>query len=193
MGEVVRAVSEATNHKAILVTDVGQNQMMAARYFKYTQKRSIITSGGLGTMGFGLPAAIGATFGCPDRTVCVFMGDGGLQMNLQELGTIMEQQAPVKMILMNNNYLGNVRQWQAMFFGGRYSFTPMVNPDYMQIAKAYDIPSRRVIDREDLDNAILEMLATDGPFLLETCVIEEGNVLPMTPPGGTVNEMLLEC
>ena len=193
MGEVVRAVSDATHHKAILVTDVGQNQMMAARYFKYTQKRSIITSGGLGTMGFGLPAAIGATFGCPDRTVCVFMGDGGLQMNLQELGTIMEQQAPVKMILMNNNYLGNVRQWQAMFFGGRYSFTPMVNPDYMQIAKAYGIPSRRVIDREDLADAIQEMLATDGPFLLETCVIEEGNVLPMTPPGGTVNEMLLEC
>ena len=193
MGEVVRAVSEATHHEAVLVTDVGQNQMMAARYFKYTKNRSIITSGGLGTMGFGLPAAIGATFGRPDRTVCVFMGDGGLQMNLQELGTIMEQQAPVKMILMNNNYLGNVRQWQAMFFGGRYSFTPMVNPDYMKIAEAYGIPSRRVIEREDLQDAIREMLATDGPFLLETCVIEEGNVLPMTPPGGTVNEMLLEC
>ena len=193
MGEVVRAVSEATHHEAVLVTDVGQNQMMAARYFKYTRNRSIITSGGLGTMGFGLPAAIGATFGRPDRTVCVFMGDGGLQMNLQELGTIMEQQAPVKMILMNNNYLGNVRQWQAMFFGGRYSFTPMVNPDYMKIAEAYGIPSRRVIEREDLQDAIREMLAADGPFLLETCVIEEGNVLPMTPPGGTVNEMLLEC
>ena len=193
MGEVVRAVSEATHHEAVLVTDVGQNQMMAARYFKYTKNRSIITSGGLGTMGFGLPAAIGATFGRPDRTVCVFMGDGGLQMNLQELGTIMEQQAPVKMILMNNNYLGNVRQWQAMFFGGRYSFTPMVNPDYMKIAEAYGIPSRRVIKREDLQDAIREMLAADGPFLLETCVIEEGNVLPMTPPGGTVNEMLLEC
>ena len=193
MGEVVRAVSEATHHEAVLVTDVGQNQMMAARYFKYTKNRSIITSGGLGTMGFGLPAAIGATFGRSDRTVCVFMGDGGLQMNLQELGTIMEQQAPVKMILMNNNYLGNVRQWQAMFFGGRYSFTPMVNPDYMKIAEAYNIPSRRVINREDLLEAIQEMLATDGPFLLETCVIEEGNVLPMTPPGGTVNEMLLEC
>ena len=193
MGEVVRAVSEATHHEAVLVTDVGQNQMMAARYFKYTKNRSIITSGGLGTMGFGLPAAIGATFGRPDRTVCVFMGDGGLQMNLQELGTIMEQQAPVKMILMNNNYLGNVRQWQAMFFGGRYSFTPMVNPDYMKIAEAYGIPSRRVIEREDLQDAIRDMLAADGPFLLETCVIEEGNVLPMTPPGGTVNEMLLEC
>lgn len=193
MGEVVRAVSEATNHEAVLVTDVGQNQLMAARYFKYTKNRSIVTSGGLGTMGFGVPAALGATFGCPERTVCVFMGDGGLQMNLQELGTIMEQQAPVKMILMNNNYLGNVRQWQAMFFGGRYSFTPMMNPDYMKIAEAYNIPSRRVMDRAELQDAIHEMLATDGPFLLETCVIEEGNVLPMTPPGGTVNEMLLEC
>jgi len=193
MGEVVRAVSEATRHEAVLVTDVGQNQMMAARYFKYTKNRSIITSGGLGTMGFGVPAAIGATFGRPDRTVCVFMGDGGLQMNLQELGTIMEQKAPVKMILMNNNYLGNVRQWQAMFFGHRYSFTPMLNPDYMKIAEAYEIPCRRVISREDLQDAIHEMLSTDGPFLLEACVIEEGNVMPMTPPGGTVNQMLLEC
>ena len=193
MGEVVRVVSEATNHEAVLVTDVGQNQLMAARYFKYTKNRSIVTSGGLGTMGFGVPAAIGATFGCPERTVCVFMGDGGLQMNLQELGTIMEQQAPVKMILMNNNYLGNVRQWQAMFFGARYSFTPMMNPDYMKIAEAYDIPSRRVMNREELQEAVQEMLATDGPFLLETCVVEEGKVLPMTPPGGTVNEMLLEC
>ena len=193
MGEVVRVVSEATNNEAILVTDVGQNQMMAARYFKYTKNRSIVTSGGLGTMGFGLPAAVGATFGCPERTVCVFMGDGGLQMSIQELGTIMEQQAPVKMILMNNNYLGNVRQWQEMFFGGRYSFTPMANPDYMKIASAYGIPSRRVINREDLQEAVQEMLTTDGPFLLEACVIEEGAVMPMTPPGGTVSEMLLEC
>lgn len=193
MGEVVRAVSEASRHEAILVTDVGQNQMMAARYFKYTRERSIITSGGLGTMGFGMPAAIGATFGRPDRTVCVFMGDGGFQMNIQELGTIMEQQAPVKMILLNNNYLGNVRQWQAMFFGRRYSFTPMMNPDYMQIAAAYNIPARRVIRRDDLNDAIREMLATDGPFILEACVAEEGNVMPMTPPGGTVDKMLLEC
>ena len=193
MGEVVRAVSEATNNEAILVTDVGQNQMMAARYFKYSKNRSIVTSGGLGTMGFGMPAAIGATFGRPDRTVCVFMGDGGFQMNIQELGTIMEQQAPVKMILMNNNYLGNVRQWQAMFFGRRYAFTPMMNPDYMQIASAYNIPARRVTKREELQDAIHEMLATDGPFLLEACVIEEGNVMPMTPPGGTVDKMMLEC
>ena len=193
MGEVVRAVSEEAHHEAILVTDVGQNQMMAARYFKYSKERSIVTSGGLGTMGFGMPAAIGATFGRPDRTVCVFMGDGGFQMNLQELGTIMEQQAPVKMILLNNNYLGNVRQWQAMFFGRRYAFTPMMNPDYMQIASAYGIPARRVMKREELHEAIREMLTTDGPFLLEACVIEEGNVMPMTPPGGTVNQMLLEC
>ena len=193
MGEVARAVSEATGNDAILVTDVGQNQMLSARYFKYTRERSIVTSGGLGTMGFGLPAAIGATFGRPDRTVCVFMGDGGLQMNLQELGTVMEQKAPVKMILLNNNYLGNVRQWQAMFFNRRYSFTPMLNPDYMQIASAYGIPSRRVMERAELADAIREMLATDGPFLLEACVEEEGNVMPMTPPGGSVNQMLLEC
>ena len=193
MGEVVRAVSDATQGEAILVTDVGQNQMMSARYFQYYKERSIVTSGGLGTMGFGMPAAIGATFGRPDRTVCVFMGDGGFQMNLQELGTIMEQKAPVKMIMLNNNFLGNVRQWQAMFFGGRYSFTPMLNPDYLQIAAAYGIPARRVMTRKELHEAIAEMLATDGPFLLETCVVEEGNVLPMTPPGGSVNQMLLEC
>ena len=193
MGEVVRAVSEATCNEAILVTDVGQNQMMAARYFKYSKKRSIVTSGGLGTMGFGLPAAIGATFGSPDRTVCVFMGDGGLQMNIQELGTVMEQKAPVKIILLNNNFLGNVRQWQAMFFNRRYSFTPMMNPDYMKIASAYAIPARRVMKRDELAAAIDEMIATDGPFLLEACVEEEGNVMPMTPPGGSVNQMLLEC
>lgn len=193
MGEVIRAVSEATNHEAILVTDVGQNQLLSARYFKYTKERSIVTSGGLGTMGFGLPAAIGATFGRPDRTVCAFMGDGGLQMCIQELGTIMEQRAPVKIICLNNNYLGNVRQWQAMFFNHRYSFTPMMNPDYMQIAAGYSIPARRVFSREELKEAVSEMLATDGPFLLEACVIEEGNVLPMTPPGGSVNQMLLEC
>ena len=193
MGEVVRAVSDATRGEAILVTDVGQNQMMSARYFEYRKERSIVTSGGLGTMGFGMPAAIGATFGRPDRTVCVFMGDGGFQMNLQELGTIMEQKAPVKMIMLNNNFLGNVRQWQAMFFGGRYSFTPMLNPDYLQIASAYGIPARRVMAREELSDAIREMLTTEGPFLLEACVVEEGNVLPMTPPGGSVNQMLLEC
>lgn len=193
MGEVVNAVSEATDNEAILVTDVGQNQMLACRYFKFAKKRSVVTSGGMGTMGFCLPAAIGATFGAPERTVCAFMGDGGLQMTMQELGTVMEQKAPVKIILMNNNYLGNVRQWQAMFFNRRYSFTPMMNPDYMQIAAAYGIPSRRVMDRSELNDAIREMLETDGPFLLETCVVEEGKVLPMTPPGSPVNYMLLDC
>lgn len=193
MGEVVNVVSEATDNEAILVTDVGQNQMLACRYFKFAKKRSVVTSGGMGTMGFCLPAAIGATFGAPERTVCAFMGDGGLQMTMQELGTVMEQKAPVKIILMNNNYLGNVRQWQAMFFNRRYSFTPMMNPDYMQIAAAYGIPSRRVMDRLELNDAIREMLKTDGPFLLETCVVEEGKVLPMTPPGSPVNYMLLDC
>lgn len=193
MGEVVNAVSEATHNEAILVTDVGQNQMMACRYFKFTKPRSIVTSGGMGTMGFCLPAAIGATFGRPDRTVCAFMGDGGLQMTIEELGTIMEQGSPVKIILLNNNYLGNVRQWQAMFFNRRYSFTPMMNPDYMKIAEAYGIAARRVMGREELNDGIQEMLSTDGPFLLEVCVVEEGNVLPMTPPGCSVNYMLMEC
>lgn len=143
-------------------------------------------------MGFGLPAAIGATFGAPDRTVCMFCGDGGLQMTIQELGTIMEQKAPVKIILLNNNYLGNVRQWQYMFFDKRYSFTPMLNPDYEKIAEAYGIPARTVVKREELHDAINEMLQTDGAFLLQCAVKEEDNVLPMTPPGANIDEMLLE-
>jgi len=192
MGEVVNAVSEATGHKAILVTDVGQNQMFACRYFKYTEPRSVVTSGGAGTMGFGLPAAIGATFGAPERTVCMFVGDGGLQMTMQELGTIMEQKAPVKIILLNNNFLGNVRQWQYMFFNKRYSFTPMVNPDYEGIASAYGIPSRTVTDRSQLGEAIKEMLDTPGAFLLQCAVKEEDNVLPMIPLGASVDEMILE-
>ena len=192
MGEVVRAVSEASHHEAVLVTDVGQNQMFGARYFKFTRPRSIVTSGGCGTMGFGLPAAIGATFGAPDRTVCLFVGDGGLQMTIQELGTIMEQGAPVKIILLNNNYLGNVRQWQAMFWHHRYSFTPMLNPDYELIAKAYGIAATTVVARSGLEAAIQEMLATDGPFLLQCAVKEEDDVLPMTPPGANVDDMLLE-
>ena len=192
MAEVVRKVSEATNHEAIMVTDVGQNQMFGCRYFKFTKPRSVVTSGGCGTMGFGIPAAIGATFGAPDRTVCMFAGDGGLQMTIQEFGTIMEQKCPVKMILLNNNFLGNVRQWQYMFFDKRYSFTPMVNPDYELIAKGYGIPCRTVVDRKDLDAAIREMLDTKGPYLLQCAVLEEDNILPMTPPGGNVDEMLLE-
>ncbi len=192
MGEVVNAVSCATQHRAVLVTDVGQNQMFACRYFHYSQPRSVVTSGGCGTMGFGLPAAIGATLGAPGRTVCLFVGDGGLQMTIQELGTIMEQGSPVKIILLNNNYLGNVRQWQAMFWNHRYSCTPMLNPDYELIAKAYGIPARTVVERNDLDAAIGEMLAAPGAFLLQCAVMEEDDVLPMTPPGANVDEMLLE-
>lgn len=192
MGEVVRKVTEMTDNKAILVTDVGQNQMLAARYFKFTEKRSMVTSGGMGTMGFGLPAAVGATFGAPDRLVCAFMGDGGIQMSIQEFGTIMEQGAPVKIILLNNNYLGNVRQWQEMFFNHRYSFTPMLNPDYEKIASAYNIPSETVVERADLEKAIDKMIHTDGPYLLQVAVIEEGEVLPMCCPGNDVDDMLLE-
>ena len=192
MAEVIHKVSEATKNEGVLVTDVGQNQMFGCRYFKFTKPHSVVTSGGCGTMGFGLPAAIGATFGAPDRTVCLFVGDGGLQMTIQELGTIMEQHSPVKIILLNNNYLGNVRQWQAMFFNHRYSFTPMMNPDYELIAKAYGIPVETVVDREHIDSAIEKMLATDGPYLLQCAVLEEDNVLPMTPPGANVNEMILE-
>lgn len=192
MGEVVRKVTELSGNKAVLVTDVGQNQMMAARYFKFSQNRSIVTSGGMGTMGFGLPAAVGATFGAPDRTVCLFLGDGGMQMSIQELGTIMEQRSPVKIVLLNNNYLGNVRQWQEMFFNHRYSFTPMMNPDYNMIASAYNIPNETVTERGDLEQAIVRMLSTEGPYLLQVAVIEEGEVLPMCCPGNDVDDMLLE-
>lgn len=192
MGEVARRVAEKTDNRAIMTTDVGQNQMLAARYFRFSQKRSVVTSGGMGTMGFGLPAAIGATFGAPDRTVCLFIGDGGFQMTIEELGTIMEQQAPVKIILLNNNYLGNVRQWQELFFRKRYAFTPMMNPDYEYIAKAYGIPCRTVTERADLDAGIDEMLATPGPFLLQVAVVEEGDVLPMCCPGNDVDNMLLQ-
>lgn len=193
MGEVVRRVTELTEDKAILVTDVGQNQMMAARYFRFSEKRSMVTSGGMGTMGYGLPAAIGATFGAPQRTVCLFLGDGGLQMTIEELGTIMEQRSPVKIILLNNNYLGNVRQWQHLFFHNRYSFTPMMNPDYEKIAEAYNIPALTVTRRAGLDNAIQQMLHTDGPFLLQAAVLEEDNVLPMCCPGHDVDDMMLEA
>ncbi len=192
MGEVARRVSEATGNSAILVTDVGQNQMFAARYFKYKEPHSIITSGGLGTMGFGLPAAIGATMGAPHRTVCYFGGDGGFQMNMQELGTIMEQKCPVKMVVLDNNYLGMVRQWQELFYDDRRSFTPMCNPDFCKIASAYGIPTRFVSERSELDDAIKEMLETPGAFLLSVAVRAEENVMPMMPLGASVCDMILE-
>ena len=191
MGEVVNAVAEATNGEAVLVNDVGENQMFSARYFKYKRSRSIVTSGGAGTMGFGLPAAIGATFGAPDRTICMFSGDGGFQMSIQELGTIMERQAPVKMIILNNNYLGNVRQWQDLMFNHRRSFTRMLNPRYEDIARGYNIPYDVATERKDLAAKIDKMLKTDGPFLLEVAVKEDENIQPMTPPGKSVDEMML--
>ena len=191
MGEVVNAVAEQAPKGTLLVTDVGQNQLFATRYFKYPQKRSICTSGGLGTMGYGMPAAIGATF-ATDRTVVCFMGDGGFQMNIQELGTIMEQKSPVKMILLNNNYLGNVRQWQDMFWRRRKSFTKMLNPCYELIAQGYGIGYEAVSDRRCLAAAIDKMLTTEGPYILECAIMEEDNVLPMTPPGMNVNDMMLE-
>lgn len=191
MGEVIRKVSEATDNKAILVTDVGQNQMMAARYFNFTESRSMVTSGGLGTMGFGIPAAMGAKMGAPDRTVCMFSGDGGFQMTMQELGTIMQEQIGVKMIILNNHFLGMVRQWQEMFFEERYSFTKMKNPDFIAIAKAYDIDGKEVHVREDLDAAIADMLKDDKPYLLVVNVEMKGMVYPMIPTGASVSNILL--
>ena len=171
--------------------DVGQNQMMGVRYFKYKRTRSVVTSGGLGTMGFGLPAAMGAKFGAPDRTVCFFTGDGGMQMTIQELGTIMQEKLDVKIIILNNNFLGMVRQWQELFFHERYSNTIMENPDFVAIAKAYGIASRAVEKREELDEAIAEMLNHDGAYVLVANVETCGMVYPMVPAGGSVTNMIL--
>jgi acetolactate synthase-1/2/3 large subunit len=191
MGEVINLVSEAAGNDAILVTDVGQNQMMSARYFRFSSPRSIITSGGLGTMGFGLPAAIGAKMGCPDRTVCLFCGDGGFQMTIQELGTIMENGTAVKIIILNNSYLGNVRQWQQLFYNNRYSSTPLLNPDFTAIAGAYGIQSEKVSSRHTLASAIDRMMAHDGPFLLDVDIDSAGNVFPMTPAMASVDQIML--
>jgi acetolactate synthase-1/2/3 large subunit len=191
MGEVVHKVTEATHNKAICVTDVGQHQMMSTRYFRYTRSRSMVTSGGLGTMGFGLPAGIGARYGAPDRTVCIFVGDGGLQMTMQEFGTIMEYELDVKIILLNNNYLGMVRQWQELFFDERYSETHLKNPDFIKIADAYHIRARKVTQRAELDEAIAEMLAHKGAYLLEVVVETKGMVYPMIPSGGCVTNIML--
>ena len=191
MGEVIHKVTKATNNNAIVVTDVGQNQMMAARYFEFTQTRSIVTSGGLGTMGFGLPAAMGAKMGAPDRTVCMFAGDGGFQMTIQELGTIMQEQIGVKMIVLDNRFLGMVRQWQELFFEERYSFTKMHNPDFVAIAKAYNIDGKLVTVREDLDAAIADMLKDDKPYLLVVEVEQKGMVYPMVPAGTCVTNIIM--
>ena len=191
MGEVVDAVSKEFED-AILVTDVGQQQMFASKYFRFKRSRSIITSGGLGTMGFGLPAAIGAKIGAPERDVCLFVGDGGLQMTSQELGTIFQSQVGVKIILMNNGFLGMVRQWQELFYDKRYSFTELTNPDFELLAKANHIAYRCVERHEDLDDAIREMHETPSAFLLECRVEREENVFPMVPAGAPVHDIRLE-
>lgn len=193
MGEVARKVSLTAKNKPVLVTDVGQNQMFSARYFRYSSPRSIISSGGLGTMGFGLPAAIGAKMGAPERDVCLMVGDGGFQMTMQELGTIMQYGTAVKMVILNNSFLGNVRQWQALFFNNRFSQTPMLNPDFCAIGAAYSIPSEKVDCRGDLDGAIERMMEHDGPYLLNVSIQEEDMVFPMTPVGSAVDCIMLNA
>ena len=192
MGEVVNLVTQAYENDAIMVTDVGQQQMMAARYFRYTNTRSVVTSGGLGTMGFGLPAAIGAKLGAPEREVCLFVGDGGLQMNIQELGTILQSEVPVKIVLLNNCFLGMVRQWQELFYQKRYSFTDMLNPDFGPIAAGYGIAYQCVEKREELASAIQKMKDHKGAYLLEVRVEKEDNVFPMVPAGAAVSDIRLE-
>ncbi len=191
MGEVIRRLNEQTGGDAIWVTDVGQHQMFASRYCKITQPRSFITSGGLGTMGFGLPAAHGAKIGAPEKQVILFVGDGGLQMTIQELGTINQTEAAVKIVLLNNKYLGMVRQWQQMFFDKRYSETYLKNPDFIKVAEGFGIKGKKVLHRPQLDEAIKEMLEFDGPYLLEVSIEKENNVFPMVPTGASVSEVIL--
>jgi acetolactate synthase-1/2/3 large subunit len=192
MGEVIRLASEKTNHDAILVTDVGQHQMIAQRYFKFNRSRSNVTSGGLGTMGFGLPASMGAQLGAPDRTVVAVIGDGGFQMTIQELGTIAQNKLPVKIILLNNHFLGMVRQWQQLFFEKRYSFTELQNPDFIMIAKGFGIEGHKVDYREHLEEGVQRMIDHDGPYLLEVTIEKEDNVFPMVPTGASVSDVILE-
>lgn len=191
MGEVVHKVSEATKNKAIIVTDVGQNQMFSARYSKYTLPRSLVTSGGLGTMGFGLPAAIGAKFGAPERTICFFTGDGGIQMTIEELGVILQYNVDIKIIILNNNFLGMVRQWQELFFNRKYSQTHLINPNFVMIAQAYGIAAEDVTDRDQLDAAIERMVNHKGAYLLNVNVEDEGMVFPMIPAGHEVTSLML--
>jgi len=192
MDEVVHLISEKTKGEAIIVTDVGQNQMVSARNYKFSEPNSWITSGGLGTMGFGVPAAIGAKIALPDRQVIVFTGDGGFQMTVQELGTIAQSEIAIKIVLLNNGFLGMVRQWQDMFFEKRYSFTEMQNPDFIRLASAYGIEGKQVSRRKDLENGISEMLKSPKAFLLEVKVGREDNVFPMIPTGESVSNIRLE-
>ena len=192
MGEVIRLINDKTKGEAVMVTDVGQHQMVASRYFKFNKTRSVVTSGGLGTMGFGLPAAMGAKLGVPDRDVIAIIGDGGFQMTIQELGTIFQDDIHVKIVLLNNNFLGMVRQWQQLFFDKRYSSTVLINPDFIGIAKAYNIEGKKIYERKDLNAGIDTMLAHKGPYLLEVDIEMEDNVFPMVPSGCSVSEIRLE-
>lgn len=193
MGEVIHKINEQTNGDAIMVTDVGQHQMVASRYFKHTIKRSFVTSGGLGTMGFGVPAAFGAKLGAPDKQVILVVGDGGIQMTIQEMGTITQTKAAVKIVLLNNNFLGMVRQWQQLFFDGRYSMTELVNPNFQLLAEAFGWNHRKVTERSDLNEAVSEMLKSDIAYLLEVMIEKEDNVFPMVPTGASVADVILEA
>lgn len=192
MGEVLEGINTVSKGDAVIVSDVGQHQMIACRYAKFNLSKSNITSGGLGTMGFALPAAIGAQMGAPNRPVVAIIGDGGYQMTIQELGTIFQTKVPVKIVVLNNEFLGMVRQWQQLFFDRRYASTEMVNPDFVAIAKGYFIDAQKVTKREDLAGAIETMLASEGPYFLEVRVEKEDNVFPMIPSGASVSDIRLE-
>ncbi len=192
MGEVINAINNETNGEAIIVSDVGQNQMFASRYANFKQSKSVVTSGGLGTMGFSLPASIGAKLGAPSREVVAIIGDGGFQMTIQELGTIMQTKVPVKIVVLNNEFLGMVRQWQEMFFDRRYASTVMANPEFTTIVEGYGIKAKKVSKRENLSAAVSEMIASKDSFFLEVIVEKEGNVFPMIPTGATVSDIRLK-
>jgi len=191
MGEVLGGINKETNGDAIVVSDVGQHQMFACRYADFIKTRSSVTSGGLGTMGFALPASIGAKMGAPDREVVAIIGDGGYQMTCNELGTVLQTKAAVKIVVLNNNYLGMVRQWQELFFDKRYASTEMVSPDFVKLAEAYDIEAKRVTKREDLDEAIKTMIASKESYFLEVVIEQEDNVFPMIPTGASVSDIRL--